>query len=266
MCLLLFGVDAHPRHRLVVAANRDEVHARPAAPLAWWDDAPDVLAGRDLEAGGTWMGVTRDGRWAALTNVRDPLNPRPSERSRGDLVADFLRQDILAEAYAAQVFADRDAYDGFNLVLADRDGVWSVSRRVDHPVTLGPGVYGLSNDRLDTPWPKVERGRRLLRAALADDAVATDALLDLLDDQHQPPDAALPKTGVGLEWERRLAPMRIVSDGYGTRVSTALLVGRDGEVEVAEQTWRPDGSSAGPAQRVLLSTKGESEYGRNRTD
>lgn len=245
MCLLLFALDAHPRHRLVVAANRDEFFDRPAAPLHAWDDAPDVLAGRDLRAGGTWMGVTRGGRWAALTNVRDPKNPRPSERSRGSLVSDFLTGPSSAESYANHVFRVRDLYDGFNLIVADAGSAWTVSTRLDRPTMLGPGVYGLSNDRLDTPWPKVERGRRLLRAALAADAVETEALLDLLDDRHQPPDADLPHTGVGLDWERRLAPMRIVTDGYGTRVSTAIVQDADGATRIAEQTWQPDGHRGG---------------------
>ncbi|MDT0630521.1 NRDE family protein [Rubrivirga litoralis] len=241
MCLLLFALDAHPRHRLVVAANRDEFTTRPAAPLGWWDDAPAVLAGRDLEANGTWMGVTRDGRWAALTNVRDPRTPRPAQRSRGALVADFLGGAETAEAAAARVHAERDAYDGFNLVLRDGASTWTVSTRMDAPTELGPGVYGLSNDRLDTPWPKVVRGRQALRAALESDPVEPDALLDLLRDDRPAPDESLPDTGVGLAWERVLSPAFIVAEGYGTRVSTALTLGRDGHVEVAERTWQAGG-------------------------
>lgn len=244
MCLLLFALDAHPRHRLVVAANRDEFYDRPAAPLAWWPDAPDVLAGRDLRAGGTWMGVTRDGRWAALTNVRDPKNPRPAELSRGGLVTGFLTGSSDAAEAAADAFRQRDGYDGFNLVLADRDSAWTVSTRLDRPLPLGPGVYGLSNDRLDTPWPKVERGKAALRDALGADAVDPDALLALLRDDAAPPDADLPDTGVGIEWERRLGPMFIATDGYGTRVSTAVVVDRDGDTAVAERTWLPGGAEA----------------------
>ena len=246
MCLLLFALDAHPRHRLVVAANRDEVSDRPAAPLGWWADAPDVLAGRDLTANGTWMGVARDGRWAALTNVRDPTNPRPARRSRGALVADFLggpragRAETAADA-AARAFAERDAYDGFNLVLRDDDSAWAVSTRLDAPTRLGPGVYGLSNDTLDTPWPKVARGRAALRAALDSDPVPLDALLEILADDRPAPDEDLPDTGVGPEWERVLSPAFIVAEGYGTRVSTALTLDRGGAVAVAERTWEPGG-------------------------
>lgn len=261
MCLLLFALDAHPRHRLVVAANRDEVTERPAAPLGWWADAPAVLAGRDLEANGTWMGVTRDGRWAALTNVREPKvgdshpkNPRPARRSRGDLVAGFLAGAETAEAAAARVHAERDAYDGFNLVLRDGASTWSVSTRTDAPAELGPGVYGLSNDVLDTPWPKVVRGKAALRAALAADPVTPDALLDLLRDDRPAPDDALPDTGVGLAWERTLSPAFIVAEGYGTRVSTALTLGRDGHVEVAERTWRAGGAE-GETRREAFETE-----------
>ena len=244
MCLLLFAVDPSPDLRLVVAANRDEFFARPAAPLHAWDGAPTVLAGRDLEAGGTWMGVTESGRWGALTNVRDPQSPRRAERSRGHLVADFLTGAASATDYAASVHGDRNRYDGFNLVVSDPEAVWIVSTREDRPTHLGPGVYGLSNDRLDVPWPKVTRGRAALRTAVEAGA-SLDDLLGLLDDRHRPPDDTLPDTGVGIEWERRLGPMRIVTPDYGTRVSTALVIGANGDIQVAERTWGPDGTEAG---------------------
>lgn len=251
MCLLLFALDAHPRHRLVVAANRDEFTDRPAAPLAWWDDAPRVLAGRDLTAKGTWMGVTRGGRWAALTNVRDPQNPRPARRSRGALVAGFLGGAETAEEAARRVFTERDDYDGFNLVLRDDASAWTVSTRLDAPTELGSGVYGLSNDVLDTPWPKVVRGRTALRATLDADPVPLDALLDLLRDDRPAPDDALPDTGIGIEWERTLSPAFIVADGYGTRVSTALTLDRGGAVSVAERTWRPGGAEGATVREAF---------------
>ena len=253
MCLLLFALDVHPRHRLVVAANRDEFTDRPAAPLGWWDDAPDVLAGRDLRANGTWMGVTRAGRWAALTNVRDPKNTRAARRSRGALVADFLGGLETAEAAARRVHWERGDYDGFNLVLRDEASAWAVSTRLDAPTELGPGVYGLSNDTLDTPWPKVARGRTALRAALDADPVPLDGLLEILADDRPAPDDDLPDTGVGLEWERVLAPAFIVAEGYGTRVSTALTLDRGGAVSVAERTWEP-GGVAGATVREAFET------------
>ncbi len=250
MCLVVFALDAHPRHRLVLAGNRDEAFARPAAPLAEWADAPDVVAGRDLEAGGTWLGATHDGRWAVLTNVRDPRRPRPHVRSRGALAADFLRGDADARRYAERVSGERGLYDGFNLVVGDRRSVAVVSTQTDGVTALGPGVYGLSNDRLDTPWPKLVRARRRLRAALSEGPADRADLFDLLDDRQLAPDAELPDTGVGLEMERVLSPVRILADGYGTRVSTVLTLGRGGGT-ISEQTWRADGS-AGPFAELAL--------------
>ncbi|WP_412067605.1 NRDE family protein [Rubrivirga sp. IMCC43871] len=243
MCLIAFALDAHPAHRLVLMANRDEAYARPASPLGPWPDAPGVLAGRDLMAGGTWLGVSETGRWAALTNVRDPLHPRMAVQSRGALVSDYLRSDDSAAGYADAVRGQRDAFDGFNVVVGDREGVFVVSTRHDDVLELGPGVYGLSNDRLDTPWPKVVRSRRRLRDAIRAGTLAPDDLLAWLDDREGAPDADLPDTGVGLDLERVLAPVRIVTDGYGTRVSTALILNHDQTGTITERTWHPDGTA-----------------------
>ena len=243
MCLVVFALDAHPRHRLVLAGNRDEAFARPAAPLAEWAGESGVVAGRDLEAGGTWLGATRDGRWAVLTNVRDPLHPRPHVRSRGALAADFLAGTASAQRYAAEVSASRDDFDGFNLVVGDDQSVAVVSTRTDGVTELGAGVYGLSNDRLDTPWPKLVRARQRLRTSLRQEHVDRADLLDLLDDRQPAPDDKLPDTGVGLALERVLSPIRIVTDGYGTRVSTVLTLDRDGGGAISERTWTPDGSA-----------------------
>ena len=247
MCLVVFALDPSPGVRLVLAGNRDEAFSRPAAPLAPWPDAPGVVAGRDLEAGGTWLGVTRDGRWGVLTNVRDPLHPRPAARSRGALVADFLTGAAGAADYAGRVAGERGLYGGFNLVVGDRDAVRVVSTRHDEVLDLGPGVYGLSNDRLDTPWPKLVRARTALRAAVEHEPDPT-ALFALLDDRQRAPDADLPDTGVGLDLERVLSPVRIVAGDYGTRVSTVLSLS-DGSGEIAERTWESDGSP-GPFVRV----------------
>ena len=251
MCLVAFALDVHPRHRLVLAGNRDEVATRPAAPLAAWDDAPDVVAGRDLVAGGTWLGVTRGGRWAVLTNVREPNVRRARARSRGALPAEFLTGADAAEAYAQAVEAAKDDFEGFNLVVGDADGAFVVSTRTAGVTALGPGVYGLSNDRLDTPWPKVVTARQRLRDALREDPVDDDALFGLLDDRQLAPDADLPATGVPLDVERELSAVRIVMPGYGTRVSTALRLDRDGGGHVAERTWTPDGRP-GTLVRVAL--------------
>lgn len=239
MCTLLFAVDAHPRYRLVLAANRDEFYARPTAPAGWWSEAPHVLAGRDLQAGGTWLGVTRAGRWAGLTNVRDPKDVRPGAPSRGALVAEFLRGDAPAAAYLRSIEAAR--FVGFNLVVGDADGTWYLSQGEGVPRRLAPGVYGVSNARLDTPWPKVERGKAGLRALLARPEVDAGALLDLLADPTRAADEALPDTGVGLELERALSPLFIAMPGYGTRSSTALRIEAGGAAvaSLRESTVRP---------------------------
>ncbi len=233
----------HPRHRLVLVGNRDEATDRPAAPLARWPDARTVIAGRDRVAGGTWAGVTEAGRWAVLTNVRDPLRPRTPTRSRGALVAEFLGGDASAIDYADLVFASRSAYDGFNLVVGGVRDTAVVSTHARAVVTLGPGVYGVSNAHLDTPWPKLVRARQGLRTALGADPVRLGGLVDLLDDTRVAPDDQLPDTGVGLDLERVLSATRIVAPGYGTRVTTALVLDRDGSGRVVEQTWNADGTA-----------------------
>lgn len=243
MCLILLALDSHPRFRLVMAANRDEFHARPTAAAGWWSDAPGLLAGRDLRAGGTWMGVTRGGRVAAVTNYREPVPPQPDAPSRGALVTDFLRADADAVRWAGELEERAAAYAGFNLLVDDGAAMTYVSNRGGLARTLVPGVYGLSNALLDTPWPKVVRGRAGLHAALdgygADDTMLEDALFRLLADAEPAADALLPDTGVGAERERMLSSLFIRSPEYGTRASTVLLVGRDGAVRFTERRIDP---------------------------
>lgn len=248
MCLLVLvhGVAAAGA-RLVVAANRDEYHARPAAPAAFWPGSPDVLAGRDLEAGGTWLGVTRSGRFAALTNIRDPRAHRPGRASRGGLVAGFLLGQEPADAYAKSVLAAAAGYNGFNLVVGDEAGaLWYVENRTPAARALPPGVHGLSNHLLDTPWPKVTRTKTAIAAVLGPDVVAEELLAPLAD-RTRPPDAELPDTGVGLEVERLLSSPFIVSPAYGTRCSTALVVGSRGTLLV-ERSFDPEGRESGVAR------------------
>jgi len=243
MCLIVVAWQAHPDYPLVVAANRDEFLARPAVPAHWWCDAPRLLAGRDLEAGGTWLGVTRDGRFAALTNYRDPSQRRPGAPSRGALVREALAgtDDAIATLQAiAHVSGD---YAGFNLLVGDG------TRLAIHESTTGavrelePGVYGLSNHLLDTPWPKVRRARERFTAALAQ-LPGDDALLALLRDDSPAPDHHLPATGVSPEWERWLSSAFIRAPGYGTRCSTVLSVRRDGAVALREWSWDERGELA----------------------
>jgi uncharacterized protein with NRDE domain len=249
MCLILFAHGVAPRFPLVVVANRDEFHQRPTAPAAFWTDAPNLLAGRDLLAGGTWMGITRTGRWAALTNFRDPAPPPPGLRSRGHLVGEYLRGDGSAAAYAAAVLAERDRYPGFNLVLGDGTAVRYLGNRTaagSGTLALPPGVYGLSNHLLDTPWPKVVQGKRRLAALLRGaEALEEERLFEILASTDPAPDEQLPDTGVGREWERVLSSLFIVSPTYGTRASTVLLVHTSGVVTFAERSFRPGPAAGG---------------------
>ncbi len=241
MCLILLAPQMHPAYPLVLAANRDERYDRPAAPAAWWSNAPDVLAGRDLEGGGSWLGVARDGRWAAVTNIREPsVAQRADAPSRGWLVSDFLRGASPAEAYMASLAPRASEWNGFNLLAGDGDGVWWLSNRAPGPVRVEPGVHGLSNALLDTPWPKVERGRDDLARILGGPEDAMEAsLFGTLALRDPAPDERLPDTGVGLEAERALSSLFISSAGYGTRASTVVRIRRDGRVFFAERTIDP---------------------------
>ena len=251
MCTLLFAFEARADAPLIVAANRDEFRGRPTAPLHAWEDAP-VIAGRDLRGGGTWMGLGRRGRWAALTNTREPGRERPGARTRGELVTEVLTSARDLEAALRAIAARADDYNGFNLVAWDGRALWSLSTFAGEPrlEEVAPGVHGLSNHRLDTPWPKVQVGTDRLRDLVDRAALpALDDLLGLLGDRRGFPDDHLPDTGVGLARERELAPLLIDTPAYGTRSSTAMIVDRRGRVRLAELTI----DRQGPAGRVDLS-------------
>ncbi len=225
----------------MLAANRDEFFARPTEPADYWTDAPHVLAGRDLEKGGTWMGVTRDGRWAAVTNYRDGTRPETGSRSRGELVARYLLEGSSAAAYAAVAASAGAEYHGFNLLVGDAEGVYCVSNRGSRPQVLDPGIYGLSNHQLNTPWPKVERGRSKMQAVLGGKLEdPTEPLLALLADRRPAADDALPETGVSRDWEKLLSSAFIRAPGYGTRASSVLLIERGGEARLRERSFGAD--------------------------
>ncbi len=256
MCLILLAYRCHPGDELLAVANRDEFHERPTAPLAFWDDAPEVLAGRDLQAGGTWMGITRTGRFAALTNYRDPHRVKPGAPSRGHLVSDYLRGNQAACAALERLQAVADRYNSFNLLLGDDAGLYYYSNRAGEPRMLAPGLYGLSNHLLNTPWPKLRRGVAGLRRLLERQAnPEPDALLDIMRDRTLAPEAELPQTGVALEWERWLSAIFIDAPGYGTRSSTALGISRHGDAWMAETTWadarRREFQFKGPVRTTL---------------
>ncbi|HHW60870.1 MAG TPA: NRDE family protein [Syntrophomonadaceae bacterium] len=243
MCLILFAHDCHPRYQLVVAANRDEFYQRPTLPANYWPDAPHILAGRDLQEGGTWMGVTTTGRFAALTNYRDPSSHKVDAPSRGHLVENYLRCDLTPVSYLESLPEGGAAYNGFNLLLAADDSMYYYSNREGQIRKVEQGVHGLSNSLLNTPWPKVSRGIRVLTDILQDEDIKVERLFAMMTDQEQPEDQELPDTGVGLEMERMLAPIFVTSPNYGTRLTTVILVGRDNRVRFWERSYlhaRPD--------------------------
>ncbi|WP_263786295.1 NRDE family protein [Salinibacter grassmerensis] len=238
MCLILFANDVHPEYPLIFAGNRDEFYDRPTAPAAFWDDAPHVLAGRDRKAGGTWLGITRRGHWATVTNVRDERPHREDAPSRGRLVADYLRDEPAPDAYLEDVEAEADQYNGFNLLVGTAESTFYYSNRDGTPRPVQSGIHGMSNAQLDDPWPKVERGTSRLDTLCNEDEPSVEAFFDVLDDRRPAPDENLPQTGVGRETERMLSPPFIDGDeAYGTRASTVFLVHRSGHVTFAERSF-----------------------------
>lgn len=244
MCLVLLVWRMHPQYPLVVAANRDEFHARPASPAGWWPDHPQILAGRDEQAGGTWLGLTRTGRFAALTNYRDPQQRRAAAPSRGALVAHLLSTAGSVAEGLAHLRDVGDDYNAFNMIFSDgeRLGIYESTRQQGRE--LGPGIYGLSNHLLDTPWPKVQDSKSRLQAALSG---LTDSapLLALLRDDRPASDERLPATGISLQWERLLSSAFVKAPDYGTRCSTIIRMERTGGAYFDEWTWDPDGAERG---------------------
>ncbi|NBC19164.1 MAG: hypothetical protein GVY18_17815 [Bacteroidetes bacterium] len=249
MCFITFAFDAHPRYALIFAANRDEFYDRPTAPAAFWEDAPDLLAGRDLKGGGTWMGITQGGRFAALTNYREPGHYNPEGPSRGVLVKNYLCGDASAKEYLNRLHDAADHFNGYNLLVGTPDELQYYSNRDGPPRRLTPGVHGLSNHLLDTPWPKVVRGKERLRTLLEADAVTVEALLELLADRTPADPEALPETGVGEEWEQVLSPIFIESPAYGTRSATVVLIDRAGAVTFVERTFPAHDEAGTPVTR-----------------
>ena len=239
MCLIVWAYDCHPRYRLILAANRDEFYARASLAAGYWPDRPLVLGGRDLAAGGTWLAVSRSGRLAAVTNYRDPAAHNPKARSRGELVAEFVDGRESLGAYLESVHSRCGQYNGFNLLAADPQQMAYLGSRNGPVREVAPGVHGLSNHLLDTPWSKVAGGRVGLERLLTEDGVTPENLLNLLCDRRQPADVDLPDTGIGLEWERILAPRFIVSPTYGTRSATVVLWERASRIGFWEWTFVP---------------------------
>jgi uncharacterized protein with NRDE domain len=237
MCLIIFAYNAHPSYKLIVAANRDEFYERTSSPADFWENAPQVLAGRDLKKGGTWLGITRHGNFAAITNYRDPAALKTDAQSRGLLVSDFLCDNQNADKYLENIEKQPDKYNGYNLILKDNGSFYAFSNRGEKQ-KLNAGIYGLSNHLLDTPWPKVLRAKKKMETILNEKGAALEeALFALLSDRHFPPENKLPATGVDRDWEKVLSPIFIKSPDYGTRSSTILLIGKNNRVKFVEKVF-----------------------------
>jgi uncharacterized protein with NRDE domain len=244
MCVVAFAWNAHPRWRLLLAGNRDEVHARPSAALARWPDW-GVIAGRDLQSGGTWVGIDRRGRMAVVTNVRDGFAKPHMGPSRGALPVAFLASPADAATATAGLLAHADDYAPFNLILANDEGCWHLGNHPSQRESLPPGVHGISNGRLDAPWPKTRRLIAALQAWIDAGDEDLQPLWNAMADERVAPDAELPDTGVGIELERRLSPAFIRGDVYGTRASTIIRVDHAGRGFIHERRFGPNGAFAG---------------------
>lgn len=239
MCIISFHYQQHPKYKLIVVANRDEFYRRPTKHVHFWNDHPNLLAGRDLEAKGTWLGMTKEGKFAALTNYRHPKYiERKYERSRGDIVKNFLINEIDPETYLRQLDEEKNNYSGFNVLVGHADELYYYGNEQGKITKIEPGTHSLSNQLLNTPWPKVERAKTLLHDyVMNNETVEPDDLFTQLSDNTMAHDDILPNTGVGLPLERQLSPIFIRTKDYGTRSSTVILVTHDNEVQFIERIY-----------------------------
>lgn len=255
MCLLVIAWRSHPRHRVVVAANRDEYHERPAAPLGPWPDPPGVVGGRDLLANGTWFAVDANRRFGIVTNFREFGRRRRNAPSRGGLVPAYLAGAGSPAAYLRALETDAPGYAGFNLLAGDHDSLWYASNRADvFARELSPGIYGLSNEFLDTPWPKVVRVRERISTLLAAEPESEhlpERLLDILADREPAPPDSVPTGDLSPEWARKLSAPFVLDPSYGTRCSTVLTIDDDGSLVMRERRFDAAGRSTGESEHRL---------------
>ena len=237
MCLIFLSIKQHPTYKLIIAANRDEFYERKTAPAHFWDDAPHVVGGRDLEASGTWMAMSRHGKISMVTNYRDLKNLKNQAPSRGQLVSDYLFNNDEPKYYLERISKNAHAYNGFNLIVGKLDELYYFSNYKNSIEEIPSGLHGLSNHLLNTPWPKVEQGVKDMKRALSEEIINSPLLFDILRNEAIAPDDMLPDTGVGLERERMLSSMFIKSPNYGTRCSTVVLVNQQNEVSYTERVY-----------------------------
>ncbi|RKQ33885.1 NRDE family protein [Oceanobacillus halophilus] len=239
MCLINFHYHDHAKYKLIVAANRDEFYKRPTAPAAYWEDEPTILAGRDLLQMGTWLGVTKKGRFAALTNYRDPKLAETGNISRGEIVKSYLASNETPEEFLSQLQKNKTAYAGFNILLGNHEELFHYNNVLDEVNKVLPGTHGLSNHTLNTPWPKVVKGKKMLHEYINNNQkIDPDELFKITSDSERASDDILPNTGVGIDMERMLSPLFIKSPEYGTRSSTVLLIDNNYNVRFHERTYQ----------------------------
>jgi len=242
MCLIFFALQQHEKYPLIIAANRDEFYARQTAAAGFWPEDERILAGRDLEACepqrgcGTWLGVNRNGRLALVTNYRDPKNINPKAPSRGHLVSAYLRGADEPEHYLHKLLPEAPRYNGFNLVVGDAHQLWYCSNYREGITKLEPGIHGLSNHLMDTPWPKVQKGKAEFEEMLTT-PFSEDDVFDFLANEEIAEDDQLPDTGIGLERERALSAMFIKTPNYGSRCSTLITVDHQQRVRFTERVY-----------------------------
>ncbi len=236
MCLLLISYRNHPKYKLIVAANRDEFYKRPALSAHFWEDENVLLAGKDLEAGGTWLGLTTQGRFSAITNYRDMKNLKLNAPTRGKIVTDFLLNNISESKFADVLKTKADLYNGYNLIFGAIESLYYFSNQTKKRTKLVPGIYGLSNHLLDTPWYKVERSKKSFAKALNSKEISDKTLFNILSDTSIPPDDLLPQTGLKLGIERAVSPVFVAAPNYGTRSSTVILIDKKNNVRFIEKS------------------------------
>jgi len=235
MCLIVFANNVHPKYKLIFAANRDEFYNRPSEQAEFWKEYPDLLAGKDLQAGGTWMGITKQGKFAAITNFRDLKNHTNDAPSRGNLTLDFLINDDSPVEYYNKLKPDLNDFNGFNLLLGNVDELFYFSNKTEGLQKLQTGIHGISNAILNTPWPKVERSKRHLESLIQQEDINVWEVIAILKDTSIAKDEELPDTGVGLDLERMLSPVFIKSEKYGTRCSSVVMVDKENNVKFVEK-------------------------------
>lgn len=253
MCILFIAYQQHPDFPLIIAANRDEFHERPTSPSMFWEKAPNVLAGTDLQAGGTWMGINKGGKIAALTNIRDPQKIEPDAKSRGMLVSDFLINSPDEDQYLKQLQQNKEEFNGYNLLFGNINQLHVYNNHLNQHDKLQPGFYGLSNAYLNSPWPKINSGvQQLEHYCESHTKIEFEPLMAILRNDQRASDELLPETGVPIEWERLLSSIFICTEQYGTRSSTILLINNRSEVQWYERSFVASGEITGEQSYQFL--------------